>query len=422
MKSIITILNIILLTAGISYGQSDSVFVPHGLNDLIELAVVRNSELSPVEYKRRVELTKKTQVSMQPAPNLELMTDLIPVDLEGRPRYKVILSQGIVLSDKLGESEKLVEASAKDQEITKDVIRLQLTRDIKLNYFRLYLTEKMLEYNEEYSEILQSVIKSQEINYSVGKGVQNHILKSNNELQKLELERIDLESRRRVYINNLEVLSNTTLDTSFSTQNVNLILILKAQMPDTTELIADMLTNNPEFKLIDNKILKNKIQRNLAGTERTPDLMVTGGYSYNAQMYKSFIMVGLGISLPFVPWNSKRIDAKVEETELLDKQYLEEYKTTSQYLIKDMRNSIEKIRTSSDRLEYIKNVLLPQTDQTFKSSLQAYVSATDDFLNLLDSYRSLREANLMLLEEQADYLMQVSDLEFIIGKQIFKIN
>ena len=422
MKSIITILNIILLTAGISYGQSDSVFVPHGLNDLIESAVVRNSELSPVEYKRRVELTKKTQVSMQPAPNLELMTDLIPVDLEGRPRYKVILSQGIVLSDKLGESEKLVEASAKDQEITKDVIRLQLTRDIKLNYFRLYLTEKMLEYNEEYAEILQSVIKSQEINYSVGKGVQNHILKSNNELQKLELERIDLESIRRVYINNLEVLSNTTLDTSFSTQNVNLILILKAQMPDTTELIADMLTNNPEFKLIDNKILKNKIQRNLAGTERTPDLMVTGGYSYNAQMYKSFIMVGLGISLPFVPWNSKRIDAKVEETELLDKQYLEEYKTTSQYLIKDMRNSIEKIRTSSDRLEYIKNVLLPQTDQTFKSSLQAYVSATDDFLNLLDSYRSLREANLMLLEEQADYLMQVSDLEFIIGKQIFKIN
>ena len=422
MKSIITILNIILLTAGISYGQSDSVFVPHGLNDLIELAVVRNSELSPVEYKRRVELTKKTQVSMQPAPNLELMTDLIPVDLEGRPRYKVILSQGIVLSDKLGESEKLVEASAKDQEITKDAIRLQLTRDIKLNYFRLYLTEKMLEYNEEYSEILQSVIKSQEINYSVGKGVQNHILKSNNELQKLELERMDLESMRRVYINNLEVLSNTTLDTSFSTQNVNLILILKAQMPDTTELIADMLTNNPEFKLIDNKILKNKIQRNLAGTERTPDLMVTGGYSYNAQMYKSFIMVGLGISLPFVPWNSKRIDAKVEETELLDKQYLEEYKTTSQYLIKDMRNSLEKIRTSSDRLEYIKNVLLPQTDQTFKSSLQAYVSATDDFLNLLDSYRSLREANLMLLEEQADYLMQVSDLEFIIGKQIFKIN
>ncbi|MCB0724802.1 MAG: TolC family protein [Ignavibacteriae bacterium] len=422
MKSIITILNIILLTAGISYGQSDSVFVPHGLNDLIESAVVRNSELSPVEYKRRVELTKKTQVSMQPAPNLELMTDLIPVDLEGRPRYKVILSQGIVLSDKLGESEKLVEASAKDQEITKDVIRLQLTRDIKLNYFRLYLTEKMLEYNEEYAEILQSVIKSQEINYSVGKGVQNHILKSNNELQKLELERMDLESMRRVYINNLEVLSNTTLDTSFSTQNVNLILILKAQMPDTTELIADMLTNNPEFKLIDNKILKNKIQKNLAGTERTPDLMITGGYSYNAQMYKSFIMVGLGISLPFVPWNSKRIDAKVEETELLDKQYLEEYKTTSQYLIKDMRNSLEKIRTSSERLEYIKNVLLPQTDQTFKSSLQAYVSATDDFLNLLDSYRSLREANLMLLEEQADYLMQVSDLEFIIGKQIFKIN
>ena len=422
MKSIITILNIILLTAGISYGQSDSVFVPHGLNDLIESAVVRNSELSPVEYKRRVELTKKTQVSMQPAPNLELMTDLIPVDLEGRPRYKVILSQGIVLSDKLGESEKLVEASAKDQEITKDVIRLQLTRDIKLNYFRLYLTEKMLEYNEEYSEILQSVIKSQEINYSVGKGVQNHILKSNNELQKLELERMDLESMRRVYINNLEVLSNTTLDTSFSTQNVNLILILKAQMPDTTELIADMLTNNPEFKLIDNKILKNKIQKNLAGTERTPDLMITGGYSYNAQMYKSFIMVGLGISLPFVPWNSKRIDAKIEETELLDKQYLEEYKTTSQYLIKDMRNSLEKIRTSSERLEYIKNVLLPQTDQTFKSSLQAYVSATDDFLNLLDSYRSLREANLMLLEEQADYLMQVSELEFIIGKQIFKIN
>lgn len=420
MKSII--ITIITLTAGISFGQVDSHYVNTGLNDLIESAIIKNSELSPIEYKRKAELVKKNQVSMQPTPEFEIMGEMIPVNMEGRPTYKAMLSQGIILSDRLDENEKLVDINVKEQEITKDIVRLKLIRDIKLNYFKLYLTERMLEYNEEYMEILQNVIRSQEINYSVGRGVQNHILKSNNELQKLELEKMDLESNRKVFINNLEVLSNTNLDTFFQTQNVNLILVLKTQIVDTNMLIADMLTSNPEFRFIDNKVLQNKIQRNLAGSEKTPDLMIKGGYSYNADMYKSFVMVGLGISLPFVPWNSKRIDAKIQETELLDKMYLEEYKNVSQYLLRDMRNSLYKINTSSDKLDYIKNVFLPQTDQTFKSTLQAYVTATDDFLNLLDSYRSLREANLMLLEEQADYLMQVSELEFIVGKQIFKIN
>lgn len=422
MKSIIIIISIILFTAGSLYSQPGGISKPRGLNDLIDSAVTINSELTPIEYRRRAELTRKNQESMQPVPMLEFMAEMIPINLEGRPTYKAILSQGLVISDRLDQNKSLIEASAKEQEIMKEVVRLQLIRDLKLNYFRLYLTEKLLEFNEEYVEILLSIIKSQEINYSVGRGVQNHILKSNNELQKLELERLDLESARRVYINNIEVLSNTKLDSAFRTRNVNLLLIVNSPKPDTVKLIADMLENNPEFRLIDNKILMNKIQRNIAGTDRTPDLMLKGGYSYNAEMYKNFIMVGLGISLPFVPWNSKRIDAKIEEAEVLDKMYLAEYENTMQYLIKDMRNSLVRIETSLERLNYLRDVLLPQTDQTFESSLTAYVSATDDFLNLLDSYRSLREANLMLLEEQADYLMEVSELEYITGKQIFIIN
>lgn len=423
MKSIIiTLITFFVINSGNLYAQKDSIKIQSGLNDLIKSAVEGNSRLSPLEYKRRAELTRKNQLSMQPPPGFEFMVEMMPVNFEGRPIYKAMLTQEIILSDRLGESGLLAEAGAKEQEILKDRLRLELIRDIKLNYFSLYLTEKLLDYNKEYEEILLSVIKSQEISYSVGKGVQNHILKSNNELQKLELERLDLESAKDIYINNIGIVSNNKLDTEFRTQNVNLLLIITAPKLDTVKLIKEMLTYNPEFKLIDNKIAQSKIERNIAGYEKTPDIMFKGGYSYNADMYKSFIMVGLGISLPFVPWNVKRIDAKIEETEMLNKMYLEEYNSTAQYLVTDMKNSIRKVNSSLEKIEYLRDVLLPQTYQTFSSSLEAYVTATDDFLNLLDSYRSLREVNLMLLKEQANYLKEISQLEFITGKQIFEIN
>lgn len=417
MKHILFFFAIFLTTVSFSNGQQGI-----SLNELLDSAIKNNSRLSPIDIQRRSELTRKTQLSMQAAPMFEILTEMIPLKFDSRPMYQVMVTQEIVFSNKLGESGKLAETGAREKEIMKQMLSIELIREVKLNYFGLYLVEKMLEYNNQFQEIISSVIKSQEINYAVGKGVQNHILKSNNESQMLDLERIELETNRKIFINNLSLLSNSTLEDNFSTMNVDLLFENIPHKIDTTSLIALMIENNPSLDLITNKILENRIEKNITGFERVPDVMFKGGYSYDSEMKRNFMMFGVGITLPFVPWNSKRIDAKIEQAELNERYYSETLNSNVQYLTTEMKNVIEMINGTFQKLDYINVVLLPQTDLTFNSSLIAYVSATDDFLNLLDSFKSLRNVNLLMLEEQANYLKQLSELESIIGKQIFQLN
>lgn len=65
---------------------------------------------------------------------------------------------------------------------------------------------------------MKSISSSIEIQYSTGKGNQYEILKSNNELQKLLLEEIDLRNIRKIFINNLSTLSNEQLSENFKTK------------------------------------------------------------------------------------------------------------------------------------------------------------------------------------------------------------
>jgi len=179
---------------------------------------------------------------------------------------------------------------------------------------------------------------------------------------------------------------------------------------------------NPVYRLIDVKIEINRIEKNLAEYEKTPDLILKTGYRHVSETAGNFLMFGFGIDLSFMPWNNKRIKSKLEEKMILDKKYNAVYETTEQYLTKDIQNYIVKISYTREKIKYLEEVLIPQTDQTFLSNFASYESASEDFLNLLDSYRDLRDANLMLVEMETMYLKQLSELEFIIGNQIFTLN
>ncbi|MBC8490112.1 MAG: TolC family protein [Bacteroidetes bacterium] len=415
---------IIIFSANVSVAQNylDSSDSYKGLNDLIESALKNNSRLTPVGFQKEAESTKTGQLDKQPAPMLDFTVDMIPTNLENPPRYTTVFAQKLMLPGKLEERGLLGEINAKEQDVIKSQIQVELIKQVKKNYFNLYLNERMTEFNSEFQSIISNIITSQEISYVVGKGKQYQILKSNNELQKLVLEQIELEENKKILINNLKILANEKLPESFKTRNVYLLTRIKPIQLDSNELIKQMRNYNPVYRMIDVKIEENRIEKSIAEYEKTPDIILKTGYRHVSENSGNFLMFGFGIDLSFMPWNTKRIDSKIKEKEILEKKYAAVYETTDQYLLKDVQNKIIKIKSTLDKIKYIREVLIPQTDQTFLSNLGSYESASEDFSNLLDSYRDLREANLMIAEMETMYLIQLSELEFLIGNQIFTIN
>lgn len=415
---------IIIFSANVSFAQNylDSSDSNKGLGDLIESALKNNSRLTPVGFQKEAESTKTGQLDKQPAPMLDFTVDMIPTSLENPPRYTTVFAQKLVLPGKLEERGLLGDINAKEQDVIKSQIQVELIKQVKENYFNLYLNERMMEFSSEFQSIISNIITSQEISYVVGKGKQYQILKSNNELQKLVLEQIELDENKKILINNLGILANEKLSDNIKTRNIYLLTRIKPIQLDSNELIKQMRKFNPVYRMIDVKIEENRIEKSIAGYEKTPDIILKTGYRHVSENAGNFLMFGFGIDLSFMPWNTKRIDSKIKEKEILEKKYAAVYETTDQYLLKDVQNKIVQIKSTLDKVKYIREVLIPQTDQTFLSNLGSYESASEDFSNLLDSYRDLREANLMIAEMETKYLIQLSQLEFLIGNQIFTIN
>ena len=64
---------------------------------------------------------------------------------------------------------------------------------------------------------------------------------------------------------------------------------------------------------------------------------------------------------------------------------------------------------------YYHDILLPQTENSLKSTQYNYENNMTTFLDLLDSYRMYLDAQNMFYESVTMYLKMISDLEKITG-------
>ncbi len=414
MRKLIIFLSIVL-SVSLAKAQTDSLKMA-GLNDLISSAFGRNVKFEPLEIQKRIELSKKNQVNKQPMPMFEGMVDYIPFDFMAKPEYGAFYSQKLMLG-KLGDMEQMSEIKANKKDIERDMLKIELVKQIKQNYFQLYNLEKLLAFNTEYLKIMKNIIKTLENSYASGMGSQSQILKMNNELQIMELEQIEMNEMKKVSINNMRVLANTNLPDDFSTKNIYEANITEL---DSNKLIKQMLANNPEFKMINNMLEETKLEKRIAENDRIPDITLRGGIKYMAKEPMTFMTFGFGIDLSFMPWNRQRIEAVVEEKTLTELQVSSVQNSTFQYMRNELVSMIIMLNTIKKKTDYIREVLIPQTQQTFNSSLVSYSSSASEFMNLLDSYRKLREADQMLITEETKYLKQYAELEFVVGARLSK--
>ncbi len=392
-----------------------------GLKELIRSAVNSNLGLAPIDYESKILSARINQVSKQPSPMLQFMVDYLPVNFENAGEYSLIYSQPLKLFGKLGADEKLAQQKTNSSLIERKRLETDLIKSVKENYFMLSLNQRLLGYNDEYQQILGSITRAVEINYSVGKGEQYQIIKSNSELDKLQLEEIELKNNRLVYLENLRTLSNLNLPDDYDPAGIG--TFINIEIPDLNSSLSDTMSeNNPDIKMLEQLQTENDLERSVTAREKSPDITLESGYRYMTPTKESMLLFSLSFDLPFMPWNDKRIESAIDEKVLAGKKINSELLALKQNLKSELKNNLTKINSSREKLKYLTSVLIPRAELSFKSILLSYEKASAEYIDLLDSYRSLRENKRALIEEEANYLVLVSNIEKIIGKQILIIN
>lgn len=389
------------------------------LQPLIQEALAVNPEI-------RAEAKKWDAAKERPPQAGSLDDPMLSFEIENLPTHSFAFTQEDMTMKKLGLSQSFPffgtldlrsevahrEANAIGQGYQDK--RNEIVRRVKEAFYDLYAIDRSLEVVEKNRELLREFVKIAETKYSVGKGVQQDVLKAQVELSKLLDEQIRLEQSRQAAEARLNAILNrpphTPLGRTEEASKVELTMGLK-------ELQTRALENRPLLKGLQEEIERSKAANALARKRYFPDLTMSVGYAFredSAMVRRSdFFSAGFAINIPL--YFKTKQDRQVAETAALINSAREQYQAARNEvfsMVKGLTADIEKGRKLLDLLE---TGLIPQARLSLDSAVAGYQVGKVDFLTMLDNQITLFNFEKEYYRTMGEYQTSLAKLEWVVG-------
>ncbi len=402
--------------------------VNDALNELINEAVQVNPRIKMLESKAKSSASRINQDTNLPNPELILGLINMPTNsfsfTQEPMTGKIIgLSQAFPFPGTLssGEEFRAVDTLIIKQEI--EDYKNQLRRDVSKLYYRLQQVREELEINDEikliYSKI-SSVIKSK---YQASEATLQNVIQ-------IEIHLVRIEDKIKILERNEEAIQqelNTILhrDESSPIKTINIESTLINNYSNS-ELVDSAKINRPLLKGIQLAETKSKYMENFVDYDSYPGFKVGIQYTQRdyfaltGQNWSDLFSVVVGISLP-INYGGKN-SAKVTEAKQLQVVYRDQYISSIQTLRQSIVKSTSKLKELEDREKLVVNDLLSQSEELLNAAMNDYQVGKTDFVNVINAVREILNVKVDLATIRTNYYSEVSELEFLIGKELLNQN
>lgn len=325
------------------------------------------------------------------------------------------VSQEIPYPGKLALRTRVATTEADAERWNYEDRRRQLIADLKGACVEYVFVNRSLAIVQRNKELLEQFRKIAETQFSVGKGIQQDVLKAQVEISLL-IERLAMLERQRgalqAEINGLlyrgpdtPVNAGLAFQTTTLTQNVS-------------ELRALAQSNYPALKRDEQVINRGQQALALTKKEVMPDFAV----NFTTQRFNMDMpwMYGVDfmVKLP-IYWQRKQRPMIAEATAALESGRLMRENTlamaaasvTEQYLA---------VTTSRRLMDLYGDSILPQARLTLESSIAAYQVGSADFLTLLTNFMTVLTYEVNYEEQTAQYRQALARLEPLVGIELIK--
>jgi outer membrane protein, heavy metal efflux system len=403
---------------GNSFGKAEVI----DLDRMVYFALNNSPELKSMHYKIASNKLFAEQKDYQPDPMLEFELDDIMSDFSRVGMINFFVSQMFMFPGKLGLERKSVLDNSAMMENDLKNSAVNMINMVKMNYYDLYFVEQKLQINQENQLIMQNFMTAAEARYSVGKGMQQEVFKSQIELSKLQNEEYMLNQQKKNIFSELTRLTKVEIgeNTKISFRNIDIDFLLntnhfKFEGFNTDKLVKYAFENRPDLKSLESKKTMNQTDLEMAKLSRMPDFSVKLGYKILPFEKRNVFNVMLGISIPIAPWTSGKYDYSIRKSEVIIKSTDEEIENKKNDIRNEVVNSVNSLLSAKQTMSYYYTVMIPQTENSLKATQYNYGNGMTSFIDLLDSYRMYQEAKLMFYESVTMYLKMIADVEKATG-------
>jgi outer membrane protein, heavy metal efflux system len=390
---------------------------PIKLKALVDEALMQNPEIKTMQrsFDRMRARIPQAKALPEPMLNIGYMGNPVPLppfDVQkGDPSSGHVLSftQELPFPGKLSLSGRMANVDAEAEWWNYEQARLNVVAEVKDAYFDLYYIHKSIETITKNKELLEKFAKIAEASYSVGKGIQQDVLKAQVEISRLIEQLAVLEQRKAL----AEARLNSLL---FREPEIPVGEPEEITQQDFTRSLAELteiaLTNHPNLKAQRRRIDREQYNVQLAKKEFYPDFSV--GLTYiNRPGMPEMYGVNIGVKIPIYFWQKQRPAlAEATDSAAAERQRLENVTTLLFLKIKDRYLAA----TTAQRLvKLYGTTIIPQSTLSLESAIAGYEAGKLDFLTLLDNLVTLRNYELSYYEQLSNVERAIAALEPLVG-------
>jgi outer membrane protein TolC len=256
--------------------------------------------------------------------------------------------------------------------------------------------------------VLTRMLKVTETRYSVGKAMQQEILRTQTQLSVLETQRLQFDSQRRIAEATLNAVLNRPAGTPVPPPSEAEV---HESLPPFEQILNFARDNAPMLVREQRMIERSEAAVNSARKDWYPDVAVTGGY-YSMGSMPNMYMFRVDVGVPL--WGRRQRAAITEQSYGLTSAR-RTYEATQQTLAAKLREDYEMAQTALKLMNLYSNTLLPQSNLALESGLATYQTGTADFMPVLQNFMSSVEYEMAYHVQMENFHMALARLEEMSG-------
>ncbi|HEX2062172.1 MAG TPA: TolC family protein, partial [Thermoanaerobaculia bacterium] len=284
-----------------------------------------------------------------------------------------------------------------------DSTRAEIERDVLLAWYDVAAADAQLTAAETVREMIAAIVAAARVRYEVGNAMQGEVIRAQLQQSDLEHEILRLRATRRAAMVRLLPLLELPLDTD----------VPRIAMPEETDDLAIDATavppaDHPAIVALEAQVAQAEEEIRLARAEGKPDIDLEAQYGYRRVQRDTFSLTAR-VELPLR--RDVTIEPRVREAILRRDAAKARIAEVRRALTQAMAEAVVAHEEATNQMKFHHDVLVPQAQLAFESTLAAYQTGGASFDSILDTEAAYLRLRLEYFEFLAQHAKAVVNYE-----------
>lgn len=375
---------------------------------VVTLLDEQHPQLRPYQLKAQGAALKADAARRLPDPLVGVSINEAPVMLDDLP-IMLEATQAIPLHGRLALEGQMPVLDREMVRADQQMMRRNLVRDARRAFARYRSAQGSVDAMVPVLTQLKTLETLAQQRYATGQGASLDVLRVQEQLARLENDRIDMVREVAMARANLSMVLGLPPDEALPPVDMAEPL---PKIPETSVLMSRLLVEQPELLALDVQQKAARLEQRLAETSRAPELMVRGAYMFSPAGMDMWSLGGM-IS---VPLQSRKTWQPRREAALLEQRAIEGQKQARLVALQSELTMIQlTLKNAWSHVELHDQQLIPLSQRMLGLARIAYESGQGSLREVLEITAALQLHHLEREQYLKNWLDAVADLEMRVG-------